>query len=95
MSSGQHDAPLPPGGTLALGHGPGGTVPFAYHVGKTQEIDVGILKLFVTDAPVAFGCIEQKDSPFEKPRKAGLDPYVPMKGHWDTFSIVLVQSRPN
>ena len=70
--------------------------PFAYHVGQNQELDIGILKMFVTDTPIGFGSIEQKDDVFEKiPRKVIQGRIPPITGVWDTYNIVLIQQKPD
>ncbi|KAF8597600.1 hypothetical protein BDV93DRAFT_562112 [Ceratobasidium sp. AG-I] len=94
--AGTADAPLRAHERLALGHGDGGMNPFAYHVGQNQELDIGIMKLFVTDSSVRFGSIEQKDNVFEKiPRKITRGPAPSIPRYWDASSIVLVQHKPN
>ncbi|QRV99637.1 ICE-like protease (caspase) p20 domain protein [Ceratobasidium sp. AG-Ba] len=95
-STGKADCPLPKQSKMTLGYGANGRVPFAYCLEDEQQIDVGIVKLFVTNSPVEFGMLSQ-GSPFEGGR-ASVRPeqvksILESIPYWDTISMVLVQRR--
>lgn len=55
--------PLPPGQSLTIGYGDGGSSPFQFVVREGMDVEVGFLKLFVTTHPADFSHIPQR-SPF-------------------------------
>lgn len=91
------DVPLPKKinnvpGSLTIGYGSGGTVPFVYFMRDGQDVDVGFLKLFLTTEPVDYSNIPQT-SPFDvNDRAFGIyKPKPPLI--WDTLLVAVVQRR--
>ncbi|CAE6441338.1 unnamed protein product [Rhizoctonia solani] len=98
--SGTHaDASLPRNSYLTIGYGDGGATPLTFVVDEDKELEVGILKLYLTNQPSDFSSIEH-ESPFlgagntrvalsstEVARMMGI------RGTWYTTVMSLVQRR--
>ncbi|KAF9240014.1 caspase domain-containing protein [Melanogaster broomeanus] len=86
------DVPLAKGGgTLTIGYGSSGSVPYSFFLPEGQDIDVGFLKIFLTTRPIDMSKIPQK-SPFQVDR--GSAPVVMERGDsWGTILIPVVQRR--
>jgi hypothetical protein len=91
------DVPLPKKvnnvpGSLTIGYGSGGTVPFVYFMRDGQDVDVGFLKLFLTTEPVDYSNIPQT-SPFDVNDRAHATykPKPPLI--WDTLLVAVVRRR--
>ncbi|KZV62801.1 hypothetical protein PENSPDRAFT_758453 [Peniophora sp. CONT] len=61
----QGGQPIPAGGKLIIGNNSGGGRPFRFYVPPDQNLDVGLVKFFVSTEHVDLSRIAQ-DSPFEK-----------------------------
>ena len=89
------DVPLPRKinnvpGSLCIGYGSGGSVPFSFFMRDGQDVDIGFLKLFLTTEPVDYSNIPQS-SPFntnraDAPKGRCKSPFI-----WDTMLVTLVQ----
>jgi len=79
-------------GSLTIGYGSGGIVPFVYFMRDGQDIDVGFLKMFLTTEPVDYSNIPQT-SPFDLNDRgnATYKPKPPLI--WDTLLVAVVQRR--
>ena len=91
------DAPLGPktndtSGSLAVGYGSGGSVPFTYFARDGQDVDVGFLKLFLTTEYVDFSNIPQS-SPFNPDNRGWKQAQLKTVSTWDTIIIPVVQRR--
>ncbi|KAG8734608.1 hypothetical protein FRC10_011615 [Ceratobasidium sp. 414] len=97
----QTDAPLPKGSFLTVGYGAGGATPFAFKVEKNRPLELGMLKLYVTNLASEFGSIEHP-SPFtfdEEGKRANVRSTdvaksLAMRGVWHTVTVTLIQRRP-
>ncbi|KAG8708057.1 hypothetical protein FRC08_000135 [Ceratobasidium sp. 394] len=95
------DAPLPKGSFLTIGYGAGGATPFSFEVGKNRPLELGILKLYVTNLPSEFSSIEHL-SPFtfdEEGKRANVKTTdvarsLAMRGVWHTVTVALIQRKP-
>ena len=89
------DPPLEPHGTLTIGYGSAGAVPFNYYLWGDQKLDVGCLKLFLSTEYADLSHISQ-GSPFHGDRRrarlVSADTDVP--GLWDTSLVTVVQRLP-
>jgi hypothetical protein len=95
IAHGKADAPLLRGGSIAIGYGTEGALPFRYTLSGEQNVDVGFLKLFLSTEPVDLSSIPQ-EPPFSARKGVGrkservkeeLDPL------WHTLLITVVQKR--
>ena len=91
------DVPLPKKvnnvpGSLTIGYGSGGTVPFVYFMRDGQDVDVGFLKLFLTTEPVDYSNIPQ-NSPFNVNDRAHATYKPKPLLIWDTLLVAVVQRR--
>ena len=92
------DVPLPAKtgkgepGSLTIGYGCGGAVPFSYFTREGQDLDVGFLKLFLTTEPVDYSNIPQF-SPFSLDNRATREAKLKPRLIWDTILIAVVQRR--
>ncbi|KAL6306604.1 hypothetical protein BKA93DRAFT_148884 [Sparassis latifolia] len=97
--AGRVDTPLPPNGTLTIGYGSGGAVPFSYFLREGQDVDVGLLKLFLSTKHVDLSYVPvqsvlsfresgqpQRHTTVNKPEE--------ITSTWDTLTIPIVQLRP-
>ena len=95
IAQGTVEPPLKGEGYLTVGYGDSGSVPYKFFLREGQNIDVGILKLFVSRKQVNLSHVTQS-SPFESSRgtvRAVLPepPNLPLP--WDTVEIPVVQRR--
>ena len=80
---------------LTVGYGDSGSVPHTFYLREGQNVDVGILKLFLSRKQVNLSHIAQS-SPFLVNRAAGPPPEVTnLHLPWDTVEIPVVQRRAN
>jgi len=79
-------------GSLTIGYGSGGEVPYNYFMRDGQDIDVGFLKLFLTTQPVDYSNIPQS-SPFEVGDRATAPRKEKPRLIWDTILVQVVQRR--
>ncbi|KAG9121557.1 hypothetical protein FRC07_002433 [Ceratobasidium sp. 392] len=94
------DAPLPKNSFLTIGYGAGGAIPFAFEVDEDKALELGMLKLYVTNLPGEFSSIEHP-SPFtfDKDGKRASVPStevaksLAMRGVWHTVTVELVQRK--
>ena len=90
------DPPLEPYGTLTIGYGSAGAVPYNYYLWGDKELDVGFLKLFLSTEYVDLAHISQ-GSPFHGDHRAArlvsADTGVPGLV-WDTSLVTVVQRLP-
>ena len=91
------DGPLKGRQNLAVGYGDSGSVPHAFFLRKGQNVDVGILKLFLSREQVDFSDIIQP-SPFDSigarfTAPAKLKGPNSLRFQWDTILIPVVQRR--
>ena len=93
------DLPLKGHQYLRVGYGDSGTVPHTFFLREDQNVDVGILKLFLSTKPMDLSDIAQS-SPFDSIGARYITaPRVKMKGPtklrflWDTILIPVVQRR--
>ncbi|KDQ61082.1 hypothetical protein JAAARDRAFT_67479 [Jaapia argillacea MUCL 33604] len=87
------DPPLRPNGSITLGYGSGGEVPYTYEVNKGQDVDVGFLKLFLSSEYVDFSDIPQL-SPFKTVRHMRrADNLFRRISSWDTILVSVVIRR--
>ncbi|KAG9090031.1 hypothetical protein FRC06_001246 [Ceratobasidium sp. 370] len=95
------DAPLPKDSSLTVGYGAGGATPFSFKVSGDQPLELGILKLYVTNLPSEFSSIEHL-SPFtldekgKRPnvKEADVKRSLAMRGVWHTVTVALIQRKP-
>ncbi|KAG8794534.1 hypothetical protein FRC12_023743 [Ceratobasidium sp. 428] len=95
------DAPLRKNSTLTVGYGAGGAIPFAFEVDNNKELELGMLKLYVTNLQGEFSSIEHL-SPFtfdEEGKRANVKSTdvaksLAMRGVWHTVTVALIQRRP-
>jgi len=88
------DPPLPPnGGSLTVGYGSGGGTPKKYNLREGQDIDIGFMKLFLSDRYVDLSKIPQ-ESPFSKKghKRQSVDVEI-TDGRWATSLITIIQYR--
>ncbi|KJA22390.1 hypothetical protein HYPSUDRAFT_41018 [Hypholoma sublateritium FD-334 SS-4] len=86
------EAPLKKnGGTLSIGYGNNGTLPFAYFLRPNQPVDVGFLKLFLSTSPIDLSALPQP-TPFNVTR-SGVNFSRPARDTWGTILIPIVQHR--
>ncbi|KZV62253.1 hypothetical protein PENSPDRAFT_758829 [Peniophora sp. CONT] len=97
------EPPLPPLGSLTIGYGAGGVLPFKYHLQPGQDKDVGIIRMFLSTEAVELGhilqlapCTSELVLPIPDSRTRGSSKDAPSETSvsWDTFDIVVRQSRP-
>ncbi|KAG9123528.1 hypothetical protein FRC07_014828 [Ceratobasidium sp. 392] len=94
------DAPLPKDSFLTVGYGAGGATPFAFEVAEDKKLELGMLKLYVTNLPGEFSSIEHP-SPFtfDKDGKRASVPStevaksLAMRGVWHTVTVALIQRQ--
>ena len=95
------EPPLKGQGFLTVGYGDSGSVPHSFFLRKGQNVDVGILKLFLSRKQVNLSHIAQP-SPFKvastdgRPRgskEAELPEPTNLPLPWDTIEIPVVQRR--
>jgi len=90
------EPPLKPKGHLTVGYGDSGSVPYTFYLREGQDVDVGILKLFLSRKQVNLLHVAQS-SPFFVHRATGPPPPLPELTDfhlpWDTVEIPVVQ-RP-
>lgn len=79
------------GGTLSIGYGNNGTLPFAYFLRPNQLVDVGFLKLFLSTSPIDLSALPQP-TPFNITR-SGVNFSRPAVDTWGTILIPIVQHR--
>ncbi|KAI0312157.1 hypothetical protein OF83DRAFT_1087200 [Amylostereum chailletii] len=91
-SGARPDPSLRPGGSLTIGYGNSGSVPFTYYLRPGQDLDVGFLKLFLSTEPLDLSSIPQ-ESPFHGIR-SGAPPRRKVRRIWDAVMIAVVQHRP-
>ncbi|KIK60956.1 hypothetical protein GYMLUDRAFT_43498 [Collybiopsis luxurians FD-317 M1] len=96
-AEGKADISLPAGQSLTIGYGSSGTSPHSYRLRDDQDVDVGYLKLFLTEKYVDFSDIVQK-SPFDQGRQSrlgikrlGIKRVVETSFLWATVHIAIVQ----
>ena len=78
-----------------MGYGDSGSVPYTFYLREGQDVDVGILKLFLSRKQVDLLHVAQS-SPFSANRATAAPPPPEFKGlPWDTVEIPLVQRRTN
>ncbi|KZV67675.1 hypothetical protein PENSPDRAFT_754732 [Peniophora sp. CONT] len=91
------DPSLPGNKRLPIGHGSGGVRPFKYFLqeGSNQNIDVGLIKLFISTRKFDLEHVAQP-SPFvyKTPRTSDFVDPLP-ETVWDTILIPVVQRRPS
>ena len=74
-----------------MGYGDSGSVPHTFYLREGQNVDVGILKLFLSIKQVDLSHVAQL-SPFLANRAAGPPPRLPnFYLPWDTIEIPVVQ----
>ena len=89
---GKVDPPLPAGGNLTIGYGPGEPRAFKFDL-KKEEVDVGFLKLFLTTDYIDFSNVSQP-SPFAATRDVvDYDDSKKLDPVWDSILIPVVQRR--
>jgi len=91
------DVPLPRKiddvpGSLCIGYGSGGSVPFSFFMRDGQDVDVGFLKLFLTTEPVDYSNIPQT-SPFHLDHRGNGTYKTKPRLIWDTILVAVVQRR--
>ena len=78
-----------------MGYGDSGSVPHTFYLREGQDVDVGILKLFLSRKQVDLSHVAQS-SPFFANRATGPPPLPDFtRLPWDTVEIPLVQRRSN
>ena len=92
------DHPLKGHQSLPVGYGDAGSVPHTFFLRGGQNVDVGILKLFLSREHVDLSNVAQS-SPFDAigarftaPAKVGI-PKFPVRHLWDTISVPVIQRR--
>jgi hypothetical protein len=85
------DSPLPSHGSITIGYGPAGGVPFRYSLQPDQDVDVGFVKFFLSTEAVDLSCIPQS-SPWDdrENRHSELLTKKP-SGFWHTICFKVVQ----
>ncbi|KZS99633.1 uncharacterized protein LAESUDRAFT_718559 [Laetiporus sulphureus 93-53] len=86
------DPPLEPHGSLTIGYGSSGSIPFNYYLAEGEDWDVGFLKLFLSTEPVDFSNIPQPCPVDEDFRGAALVK-TKMNSVWDTMLLTVIQRR--
>ncbi|KAG9128408.1 hypothetical protein FRC07_013748 [Ceratobasidium sp. 392] len=94
------DAPLLKRSFLPLGYGAGGGSPLGFELDADKELELGILKLYVTNQPGEFSSIEQP-SPFTfdktgkraNVKSTDVTSSLTMRGVWHTVNLVLIQRK--
>ncbi|KIJ36101.1 hypothetical protein M422DRAFT_261648 [Sphaerobolus stellatus SS14] len=81
------------GGSISVGYGDGGGLPYKFSLDDNAQIETGFLKLYLTSTNVDLSCISQ-DSPFKGDRRKGEQ----VKAHtlteiWGTISLKFIQRR--
>ena len=87
------EPPLKGKGHLTVGYGDDGWAPHTFYLREGQNVDVGILKLFLSRNPVDLSHVAQS-SPFlaaHPPSRRELTNLRPLP--WDTIEIFVVQRR--
>ena len=99
MKGSKGEANLPARSSFTIGYGSGGQSPFSFVVEDDQEIEVGVLKLFVTTVQGEFSTIKHS-SPFvvEKGVRGSVtdtdvSQQLASRVDWDTFEITLIQRK--
>lgn len=93
------EANLPANSSFTIGYGSGGQPALYFVIEEGQELEVGVLKLFVTTSEGEFSTVDHK-SPFEVVNEKRGDvtdtdvaQQLALRVDWDTFEITLVQRR--
>ena len=87
------EPPLKGKGHLTVGYGDSGSVPHTFYLRPEQNVDVGILKLFLSRQQVSLSHVAQP-SPFLAHRAVGPPPeFKNLHLPWDTIDIPVVQRR--
>ena len=86
------DHSLPPGKSLTIGYGSGGARPRRYGVRAGRDVEIGILKLFLSTKFVNYSSLEQP-SPFSEGRTDDTPCEDDVPDLWCEKTIVLVQRR--
>jgi hypothetical protein len=87
------EPPLKGKGYLTVGYGDSGSVPHTFFLPEGQNVDVGILKLFLSRKQVNLSHVAQK-SPFVTNRGTAAPPMPELTNlplPWDTVEIPVVQ----
>ncbi|KAH9914990.1 uncharacterized protein B0H18DRAFT_1043597 [Fomitopsis serialis] len=89
------DPPLEPYGSVTIGYGTAGSAPYNYYLWENQELDVGLLKLFLSTEYVDLSHLSQ-ESPFHGDhREARMVRNVTHESLWDTSLVTVVhRMRP-
>ncbi|KAL0066448.1 hypothetical protein AAF712_006490 [Marasmius tenuissimus] len=87
------DPSLPVGGSLEIGWGDSGTVPYRYGLRKGQTIDVGFLKLYVSAEYIDFSQVVQR-SQFT-PERQGFRVEAKPRPLWDSMLVNIIQRDSN
>ncbi|KAI0030581.1 caspase domain-containing protein [Vararia minispora EC-137] len=97
------DPPLRPVSSLSLNYGNGGGEPLRFVIDEGQDMDLGILRVFVSSQPFDLD-IEQKAFETSRPNQdvralptatAGLGSKAPPRmDSWDVITLPIVQTRP-
>ena len=91
-------------GYLTAGYGDSGSIPYSFFLREGQNVDVGILKLFLSNKPVNLLHVAQPSPfvPVESNSTAPLPPQFVLIGGrpspyglWDTIEFPVVQRRAN
>ncbi|KAI0319917.1 caspase domain-containing protein [Amylostereum chailletii] len=90
-SGGTARGPLRPGCPLTIGYGSEGADPYVYSLDPGQQIDVGFLKIFLSQSQVDLSWIPQP-SPFVTARVVRSDVKPSVQDAWDTVKITVVQN---
>ena len=84
------DADLPPFGSLSIGYGTGGGLPWQFFLRPQQRADLGFFKIFITTRYIDYSYVPQQ-SPFDehnRSRKSMLQAgESPEEGTWDVLVI--------
>ncbi|KAJ1303010.1 hypothetical protein OPQ81_011211 [Rhizoctonia solani] len=64
LGASSSDPTLPKNQPLTIGYGAGGIVPFMFQIDEGRDIDVSVIKCFVSNQPADFQSLKQ-ESPFE------------------------------
>lgn len=81
---------LPEKGSLAIGYGSSGAKARTYRVRNGYDLDIGILKLFVSTQWVDWSNIKQK-TPFGGVAREDNGPFIPKGSPWDVVCVPIVQ----
>ncbi|KAH7337210.1 caspase domain-containing protein [Rhizoctonia solani] len=96
LGLGSSNPTLPRDAPLTIGYGLGGQIPFAFSLDEGQDLDVTLLKLFVSNAPTNLPPLEQ-ESPLNGSRclfsDSGVKKIFGKVSTWDAFTVAIVQRR--